>query len=140
MTTAEQLAALSERYRLDAVHAFGSRAAEVAAFVRGLGPIDATIASDVDVGVLPTSGRHLYADDRARLTVELERLFGTPRVDVVVLPEAAPYLALDIIEGELLDVRDRVRLARYELYVLRRAGDLAPHERERRRLVLTGGR
>lgn len=59
-------------------------------------------------------------------------------MDLVMLPEAEAYLALDVVSGELLYCADAVRQAEYELYVLRRAGDLAPFERERRALLLTG--
>jgi len=34
----------------------------------------------------------------------LEELFQTDRVDLVILPEADPYLALDIIRGELFAI------------------------------------
>jgi hypothetical protein len=57
---------------------------------------------------------------------------------LVILPEAKPYLALDVVRGELLCVTDVDAEAAYQLYVLRRAADLAPLERERRRMVLAG--
>ncbi len=68
----------------------------------------------------------------------LEDLLDVPRVDLVILPEAPPFLALDIVQGELLCATDPVAEAEYQLYVLRRAGDLAPFERERRRMILAG--
>jgi hypothetical protein len=68
----------------------------------------------------------------------LEELFDVGRVDLVILPEAKPYLALDVVRGELLCVTDVDAEAAYQLYVLRRAADLAPLERERRRMVLAG--
>jgi hypothetical protein len=69
---------------------------------------------------------------------ELEDLFGAGRVDLVSLPEASPFLAVEIILGELLYEVDADRTAEYELFVLRRAADLAPFERERVRGVLAG--
>lgn len=138
MTAAAHLAALCARYGVNALYAFGSRAAEVVAFVRGQAVLVSTSASDVDLGVLPAPDRRLDADDRVRLTIELEDLFGVPRVDLVVLPQARPYLALDVVSGELLFCADPVREAEYELFVLRRAGDLAFFERERRRMILAG--
>jgi hypothetical protein len=59
-------------------------------------------------------------------------------VDLVVLPEADPFLALDVIRGELLTCADADAQAEDELYVLRRAGDLARFARERWRLILSG--
>ena len=47
------------------------------------------------------------------------------------------FLALDVIRGELLFCDDSHAQAEYELYVLGRAGDLAPHERARRELALS---
>ena len=136
--TAEKLRALCRRHDVGALYAFGSRAAEVAAFVQGQGPLDSTSRSDIDLGVLPRPGHRLDVDDRVRLTIELEDLLNVPRVDLVVLPQAAPYLALDVVSGELLFSADPIREAEYELYVLRRAGDLAFFERERRRTLLAG--
>jgi hypothetical protein len=69
---------------------------------------------------------------------ELEDLLGVGRVDLVSLPEAPPFLAVEIVNGELLYEVDPDRAAEYELYVLRRAGDLAPFEHERVRGVLAG--
>jgi hypothetical protein len=58
------------------------------------------------------------------------------RVDLVVLQEADPFLAVEIIRGERLYVRDEYEADEYDLYILRRAGDLAPLERERQALIL----
>lgn len=135
-----ELKALAEQFDLDGLYVFGSRAAEIAAFMRGQGQLDPVSSSDVDVGVKPRPGRRLTARDRVRLTLALEDLWRVKRVDLVVLPEATPFLAVDVVAGELLYARDADALAEYELYVLRRAGDLAPFERARRRQLLEGGR
>ena len=50
------------------------------------------------------------------------------------------FLALAAIRGNLLYCADSVEQAEYELYVLRRAGDLAPLERERQEIIFDGGR
>jgi hypothetical protein len=60
-------------------------------------------------------------------------------VDLVLLPEADAFLALEIIRGELLYSDDLDRQARYQLFVLRRAGDLAPFQKERIRAILEEG-
>lgn len=138
--TPHTLARLAEQYRQVAVYAFGSRAAEMAARAQGLAhhPGPGTepgaaqgVESDVDIGVLPRSGHRLGPRDRVRLVQALEDALGVARVDLVVLPEARPFLAADIVSGELLAVTDPDAEAEYQLYVLRRAGDLAPFERER---------
>ena len=60
-------------------------------------------------------------------------------MDLILLPEADPFLALDIIKGELLYCADPDRQAEDELYVLRRAGDLAGFQRERIDQIIRGG-
>jgi hypothetical protein len=77
--------------------------------------------ADVDVGVLPVRGREIGM--RAR-------------VDLVFLREADPFLAANIVRGERLHARDSYSADECDLYVLRRAGDLAPLERERMALIL----
>jgi predicted nucleotidyltransferase len=134
----ERLYALARQYDLVAIYAFGSRATEVAARVRGEEVESAHPASDADIGVLPVRGRHLAARERVELMLTLEEALEVSWVGLVFLPEASPYLALDIVRGELLCTTDPDAEAEYQLYVLRRAGDLAPFERERWRIILQG--
>jgi predicted nucleotidyltransferase len=132
------LGALCDRYGIDALYVFGSRALEIPQSVRSGQPLIGEALSDVDIGILPKRG--LVVDPRAkvRLMTELEDLLGVGRVDLVSLPEAPPFLAVEIIRGELLHKADADRAAEDELFVLRRAADLAPFERERVRGVLAG--
>jgi predicted nucleotidyltransferase len=132
----ERLYALARQYDLVAIYAFGSRAIEIAARVSGQEVVAAHPSSDADIGVLPARERHLVARERVELTLELEDLLEVGRVDLVILSEASPYLALDVVRGELLCATDLDAEAEYQLYVLRRAGDLAPFERERWRIIL----
>ena len=131
-----QLESICRRYRIDALYVFGSRAEQLARSVRTGAPFDGGGPSDLDIGVLPQEGHRLDVEQRVTLAIELEDVFGGPQVDLIVLPEASPYLALDVVKGELLCVLDKDQEAEYELFVLRRAGDLEPFERERRRLLL----
>lgn len=131
------LAALAEDFELADVYVFGSREAD---FVKDSGSAERDlppgIEPDLDIGVRPIMGRRLSARRRAELVVALEDLFDVPRVDLVIVPEAPPFLALAVISGELIYCRDATDQAEYELYVLRRAGDLAPFEQERRASIL----
>ena len=127
---------ICRRYGLTELYVFGSRAEEIADRVGGRESTRAS-ASDVDVGVRPLPGVRLDLDNVVDLADELERLFDAPRVEVVVLPEAKAFLALDVIRGELLYCADPHAQAEYELYVLARAGDLAPHQRARQELALS---
>lgn len=134
----ENLAMLARRFGLTEIYVFGSRASEVAARVFGQPASASHPDSDVDIGVRVRRGATLTAKERVLLSIAFEDLFDVGRVDLVILSEAPPFLALDIIAGELLHCEDSLGQAEYELYVLRRAGDLAPLERERRRLILGG--
>jgi hypothetical protein len=122
---------------MDAVYAFGSRAPEIAALIKLRQPLNKTTTSDADIGVLPKSGYSLDPRAKVRLMAELEDLFEVGRVDLVNLTEAPPFLAVEIIRGELYEA-DPDRSAEYELFVLRRAGDLAFFQRERVRNVPAG--
>lgn len=139
-TFASRLARAADRFGVRDVYVFGSRAPEIYARMQGDVPADRRLPqSDVDIAVQPRSGHTLNARDRVRLTIELEDLLDAPRVDLVVLSEARPFLALDVIRGELLHTSDPLAQAEHELYILRRAADLAPFQRERVRAILTGG-
>jgi predicted nucleotidyltransferase len=133
----ERLCAITRQYGLVAIYAFGSRAIEIATRVSGEEVEAALPSSDADIGVLPACGRRLTARERVELMLELEDLLEVTRVDLVILSEASPYLALDVVRGELLCATDLDAEAEYQLYVLRRAGDLAPFERERWRMILS---
>ena len=124
------LAQIAAAFGVDVVYVFGSRAREVAG-VDGETSVGGTDSSDVDIGVQPARGCRLTARDRVRITHALEEFLGVPRVDLVVVPEANPFLAADIVRGELLYARDLDEEAALQLYHLRRAGDLAPFFRER---------
>ena len=142
-TTASELRAclaeLARSHGVQDLYVFGSRAREIAARVRGTGAHAAALDADVDIGVRPGQGARFGLDERTRLMQALEDLFGVPRVDLVVLPEVGAFLALAAVSGELLYCEDPTDQAEYELYVLRRAGDLLPFERERRDLILRSG-
>jgi len=108
--------------RILALYLFGSRARH-----------EATAQSDVDVGVLFRQEASLR--DVLLLEDALERRLGLP-VDLVDAGRASAFLALDVIRGERVFCADPDRCDEFELYVMRRAGDLAPFERERRRRLL----
>ncbi len=136
------LAGVARRHGVQDLYVFGSRALEIAGRLRdGPGaavPLGVTDA-DVDIGVRPRRGTPFDVRERVGLTLALEELLGVGPVDLVVLPEAGAFLALAVVSGELLYCADPTDQAEYELYVLRRAGDLEPFERERRELILREG-
>ena len=74
-----------------------------------------------------------------QLALEIEDLLGVSGVDLVILQEAEPFLAVEIIRGELLYAEDLNQQSRYELYLFRRAGDLHPFKKERIRMIMEEG-
>jgi predicted nucleotidyltransferase len=94
---------------------------------------DTTALSDIDLAVVFDRPRSL--ESLLALQDELERAVHMS-VDLVDLTKVDAYLALEIVSGERIFERDGRRLDELDLYVLRRAGDLAPFERERRRMLL----
>jgi predicted nucleotidyltransferase len=130
------LADLCSEYPIDILYVFGSRAGTVKDWldedVRRLacGP------SDVDIGVKPTAGAPFSVHDKVRLAIALEDFLGVARVDLVSFRDADPFLAANIVRGERLFARDETGADEYDLFILRRAGDLAPLERERLALIL----
>jgi len=108
--------------RILALYLFGSRARQ-----------EATEQSDVDVGAL--FREEVSLRDVLLLEDALEQRLGLP-VDLVDVGHASAFLALDVIRGERVFCTDPYPCDEFELYVMRRAGDLEPFERERRRLLL----
>lgn len=125
---------LAIRYNLQLIYAFGSRAKEAHELIRGKKRALRLSSSDLDIGI--KSQRRLSVADKVKIAAFLEDLFGVPRVDVVVLPEAPVMLALEIVNGELLFAKDDRYEAEYQLYVMRMAAELAPFEKRKRDLIL----
>jgi predicted nucleotidyltransferase len=103
----------------------------------GLGarPALAEPASDVDIGVKPKQGKSFSVREKSEIAVALEDILLVHRIDLVVLPEADPFPAANIMRGERLFSHDAHAADEYDRYILRRAGDLAPLERERQSLM-----
>jgi len=115
-------AALRGRDGLMAAYLFGSRAGG-----------DAHQGSDFDIAVL--FRRPLPLQQQINIENDLAEILGRP-VDLVDLRRASPFLALDVLHGRRFLELDPVGADEYELYLLRRAGDLEMLERERRALFL----
>ena len=129
---------IANRYGIADLYVFGSSKRDILAYINGQ-PISQQPASDVDFGVLPIKPDEWNPTRRVKFCIEMEDLFQVDRIDLVLLPEADPYLALDILRGELLYTKNPDQQARYELFVLRRAGDLIPFKKERNRMILQEG-
>ncbi|OGD22692.1 MAG: hypothetical protein A2W03_16455 [Candidatus Aminicenantes bacterium RBG_16_63_16] len=130
----EKIGKLANRYHLQLIYAFGSRAKEARALVHGKKDPRPASSSDLDIGLKPE--RPLSVEEKVKIAVFFEDLFRVPRVDVVTLPEAPVMLAVEIVEGELLYAEDDRYEAEYQLYIMRLAAELAPYERMKRDLLL----
>lgn len=131
------LSQIADEFDLDMVYAFGSRGREIAGWIKGeISALRNSTSSDVDIGVKPRPGKKLTLKEKVRLSILFEEFFSVNRVDLVVIPEADPFLAANIIRGERIYRRDEYAADEYDLYILRRAGDLAPLEKERIALIM----
>ena len=118
------------------LYVFGSQAKKIRNFVKSRQDALPLSSSDVDIGVRALLGGKFSITEKVDLALALEDLFGCKRVDLVSLSEVDPFLAAEVIRGEQLFTHNAHEADEYELFVLRRAGDLAPLERERMALVL----
>ena len=111
--------------RILAVYLFGSR-------TKG----EAHAGSDVDLAVLFDEPQGL--EEVVDLEIRFERVLApdVKEVDLVDLGRANPFLAFDVIRGERIYCTDSYRCDLFDLYVMRRAGDLLPLEQERQRMLL----
>lgn len=133
-----KLAEICRRYGVTSLYVFGSRASEARELLNHEREAFEATPSDLDIAVMPVGGADFGARARVRLGTEIENLLQVPRVDLIVLSEASAFLAADAVRGELLYCDDPDRQAHEELYLLRRAGDLAHFEEERLAGILSG--
>ena len=130
-----QLQKICKIHHIEIVYVFGSRSREIKQRVDEKRSRPTKRFPDVDIGIKMTGKARLSVRDKVQVMRSLEDLFEVGRVDLVVLGEADPFLAANVIRGERLFCEDDQRADNYDLYILRRAGDLAPLEREREKLI-----
>lgn len=127
---------ICQKHGLDSLYLFGSLAEEARRWLDQTTGHSLQGPSDVDVGIKTKTDERWAIEKKISLTLALEELFGCRRIDLVLLNEADPFLAAEIIRGERVYARNEQEADEYDLYVLRRAGDLAPLEKERMALIL----
>ncbi len=133
-TRQHKLKRLCKKHKLTALYVFGSRAREALDLINEVIHTLPKDERDIDIGILASST--LGIQQKVDFAAEAEDIFDAGRVDLVVLNGADPFLAANIIRGERLYALDENQADEYELFVLRRAGDLAFFERERISLIL----
>ena len=135
----KQLQDVARRFNVQELYVFGSRANEIAERLLNGMACSVYPESDVDIAVRAKAGVTLGPAERVQLALGIEDILEVSRVDLVILQEADPFLALEIMRGELLYAEDLNEQARYELYVLGRAGDLHFFKEERIRMIMEEG-
>jgi uncharacterized protein len=134
----EKLCEIADRYQIHLAYAFGSRTNEVRDLLNGLAELAKNGTSDVDIGVkVSPRPAAMSVKEKVNLATDLEELLGVSRIDLVILSEADPFLAANVVRGERIFCKDPHLADEYELYILRRAGDLAPLELERLSMIFT---
>ena len=133
----DKLAEIARTFDLEIIYAFGSHAEDALKWLKDeQSSLPILSPSDLDIGIKPAVKKKLSVKEKSHLAMALEDLFFVSRVDLVSIPEADPFLAANIIRGERLFSRNTYLADEYDLYVLRRAGDLIPLERERIALIM----
>jgi len=127
---------ICRKHGVDSLYLFGSRAEEVRSWLEQETDGSIHSSSDIDVGIKVKTDERWLIEKKISLTIDLEDYFGCRRVDLVLLNKADPFLAAEIVRGERVYARNEQAADEYDLYVLRRAGDLAPLEKERMALIL----
>ena len=130
------IAKLAEKHKLQIIYSFGSRAQEINNRVLGKKHRIKAPNSDLDIGIKPK--RALNVKEIVEIAIFFEDLFDIPKVDVISIPDVSIFLALEIVQGELLYVQDEMFEAEYQLYIMRRAAELTPFEYQARAIILDG--
>ena len=128
------LESLADKYHLQLIYAFGSRAKEIFQIIHQKKNQPAAAKSDLDIGIKPE--KPLTIQEKVKIAIIFEDLFDVPKVDVIEIPEAPITLALEIVQGELLYACDEDLEAEYQLYIMSRAADLMPFERLKQKTIL----
>lgn len=113
-----------------ALYAYGGRVAQALHWLHRGGAFAAG-PNDLDLAVSGGIDRHYSLAEKVLLASALSDLFEFEAVDLADMNEVDPFVAANIVRGERLYCSDRMYADELDLYVLRRAGDLAPYERER---------
>ena len=125
-----RLGELCARYGVLALYAYGSRAAQARHWLHRGGAFGAG-PNDLDLAVSGGIDKRYALAEKVAMASAFSDLFAFEAIDLADMNEVDPFVAANIVRGERLYCADRMYADELDLYVLRRAGDLAPHERER---------
>jgi predicted nucleotidyltransferase len=130
----QKIEQICKKYQIRAFYVFGSRGTELFQAIQDDSLQVVKSPSDLDFGVLTYSPFSI--ESKVDLTLELESLFSLSDIDLFILHEVDAFLAANIIRGERIFAEDSYLADEYELFILRRAGDLADLERQRMTTIL----
>ena len=125
-----RLGELCARHGVMALYAYGSRAAQAVHWLHRGGAFGAG-PNDLDLAVSGGIDKRYSLAEKVALASAFSDLFEFGAIDLADMNEVDPFVAANIVRGERLYCADRMYADDLDLYVLRRAGDLAPYERER---------
>ena len=125
-----RLGELCARHGVTSLYAYGSRAVQALHWLTSGGAF-APGSNDLDLAVSSGIDQRYSLAQKVALAAALADLFEFEAIDLADMAEVDPFVAANIVRGERLYCADRLDAEELELYVLRRAGDLAPFERER---------
>lgn len=125
MQRQKKLSNLCRHHQVQALYALGSRA-KVLACIDGDASHFSAGSSDIDIGIKTGFTQKWDVKQKALFAIALE--------------DADPFLAARFIKGERSFAEDDYEEDEFDLFVLRRAGDLLPSERERLELILRGNK
>ena len=126
----QRLEEICARHDVAALYAYGSRALQALRWLHHGGAIAAG-PSDLDLAISRGVGKRYSLAEKVALATAFSDLFEFEAVDLADMAEVDPFVAANVVRGERLYCSDRMYAEELDLYVLRRAGDLAPYERER---------
>ena len=110
--------------QVEILYVFGGRTQEVREWLDDQSVELSTSQLGFNISVKAPRNVWWSVDEKLKMTIALEGLLGNQRVDLVILNAADAFLAAEIIKGERLYTHNEYKADEYELYVLRRAGDL----------------
>jgi len=114
----QKLARYAREQEIVALYLFGSAAAGTQ-----------TPLSDIDIAVLLPENipAHQHFDRRLQMTLDLMKLLGTDKIDLVILNQAPPLLKYQVINrGKVIYCRDERQRSHFEARVILEYLDFKP--------------
>ena len=113
----EEIKKIAQKYSLELLLLFGSRAEKQNKYVRE--------DSDFDIAYL--SKKDLNLMDEARMSGELAKIFESSQIDIVNIKRSSPLLMKQIFDNHIiLYCKDKIVYYKYMIYFQRRYAEAGP--------------